>query len=128
MPARCVTFRLLMLATVVAVLAAGGSSAQASCGDYLMDQGPHHSSPIPSNPPQTSPLPKAPCDGPGCQKAPAEPTLPVPVKLSQPETQRLGCLFANLTLTPAKQTLPEVEHSEIPHSGHPNGIEHPPRA
>lgn len=127
MPARRVTFCLLMLATVVAVLLGGGSSAQASCGDYLI-VGQQHPQQAPSNQSHSPPHSKVPGDGPGCQKAPTEPMLPIPVKISQPETQRLGCLFASLKLTSATQTSSEVEHSELPHSGHPNSIEHPPRA
>jgi hypothetical protein len=125
---------LLMLAIAVAAQTASGSTAQASCGDYLIGHGPRDLMPahevasgLPSQLPSV-PLRKLPCHGPGCQKAPAQPMAPAPVQLPQSETQQLGCLVAKLTLTTAKPTLSHADHLEHPRAGEPTSIEHPPRA
>lgn len=125
---------LLMLAIAVAVQAGSVSVLHASCGDYLTGHELRESllareaasdqhAPLP-----TSSLPKVPCHGPGCQKAPSGPPAPAPIKVSQPETQRLGCLVAELTLRPARQTLPDADRIELPRSGERSSIEHPPRS
>lgn len=134
MPPRRAIHWLLMFAVVAAVQAGNAAVVQASCGDYLIGHGQRESLPVHEalpdqhGPAPASPLSKIPCDGPGCQKAPVGPTAPVPVKTSQPETHRLGCLVAALRLTPATQMLSVDDHIERPRSAELSSIEHPPRS
>lgn len=134
MSPRRVIHWLLMLAMTVALQAASGSTAQASCGDYLAGHGRHPSLtaretvPIQPSQPPASPLSKIPCNGPECQKTPSQPLAPAPVQLSQHETHQLVCLVAKLTLTTAKPTLADVDYLEQPRAGELKSIEHPPRA
>lgn len=124
----------LLFAMMVAFQAVIVSTAEASCGDYLVGhrhrlaESPRDGGLLSHTLPDDPPLPEVPCNGPGCQKAPAEPLAPAPFQVSQYETQQLGCLVASQTLTPTRPTLPEADHDGRPHAGEPNPIEHPPRA
>ena len=108
--------------------------AQASCGDYLV--GRHHAHAQAANShaqtdqtePSSRPSHKTPCNGPNCQKAPAEPLSPVPAKVTTLDHDRLGCLAAVLPLPCSDRPLFDVDRQAVLSWGHPLSIEHPPRA
>jgi hypothetical protein len=124
---------LLLVAIAMVFATSAGSTAQASCGDYLMGHESHHLRSTGSNqvarPDSSSetPRPRRPCDGPGCQNVPIQPNAPAPFPVPAVDTQQTGCLAATLQLSLAKQNLPNAEHDERSRSGELRTIEHPPR-
>ena len=129
-----IIFWLLMLSGWIAFQTGAPAIAQASCGDYLIGQ--RHAFPMPvlsgdqtnGTEPANSPYQRTPCNGPGCQKAPAEPISPVPIKLSVPDHDRLGYLMADLPLPISNAATFEITQQSTLTFGHPLLIEHPPRA
>ena len=125
---------LLMLATAIMLFAGSASSAQASCGDYLLGHDSARSMPAASHAeadqtgPSSRPNHQVPCHGPGCQKAPTEPLSPVPARITVPDHDRLGCLTDKLPLPTSDRPLFEGDRPATRALGHPMCIEHPPRA
>ncbi len=123
MTIRRFTIWLLLLAVIAALQVVDVSVAQASCGDYLI----HGGSRMQAHEPLSLLIPNAPCRGPGCQKAPSNPFLPQPARLTPPETERLGCLSGSPLLSAVSRTALVARFAEQPNAGYLLTIEHPPR-
>lgn len=132
--------RLLLLSGWIAFQAIGATSAQASCGDYLIgtqhsrstsrvthdlwdlsgDNGQQHLPQVPQ--------PKHRCHGPNCQKSPRTPIAPVPATKIVLDQDQLGCLSAALILQRTGTAFFLPSENIVRSIGFPTLIDHPPRA
>jgi hypothetical protein len=140
MTSRRINLWLLILAMAIACQAGSGSTAQASCGDYLIghDHGHVRSMHVPETSfaskqgewPASTPRPlrQTPCNGLDCQKVPAEPLSPMPTKIVPTDHERLGCLNAELSPVIERESVCWIAQPETLSCGYPLLIEHPPRA
>ena len=120
---------LTVLAIALGVWLAGGSTAEATCGDYLdhsaygMMQGHENAADLKTE--ETGP---APCDGPDCRRAPELPALPVPPTPPTFAGERWACLSCPPPVTPrsAGRLIPDDE--PLLPGGTPFALERPPRS
>jgi hypothetical protein len=96
----------------------GGSSADASCGDYLNHHGiltESHSNSQPGSQDQ-GPVPtQLPCRGPHCQQAPVETPIPVPVISFEGQDRWIWITTIQLRPTDLSCSLPQICEPVISH-------------
>lgn len=122
---------LTVLAVGLGVWLWGGSTARATCGDYLADHAGHGmmaGDELQADFAARESSGQMPCDGPECRRAPESPGMPVPVPPPTFQGERWACLNGPAAAPPkcAGRLVPD-DDLLLP-GGDPLALERPPRA